>query len=149
MAMAGTPAAMVVGAYAETVGCTFTATMSGDQEAPTPTKATYKGTAKVTISLPANGLGTVCFEISVTGITLPAAAAHIHKGASGVAGPVVVPFTPPDASGKVSGCTTNVDPVLTTQIMQNPAGYYVNVHNKDFPGGVIRGQLVPSAASGS
>ena len=26
-------------------------------------------------------------------------------------------------------------------IRQNPEGYYFNVHNGDFPGGAVRGQL--------
>ena len=30
---------------------------------------------------------------------------------------------------------------LIKEIRQNPANYYVNVHNADFPDGAIRGQL--------
>jgi len=83
----------------------------------------------------------VCFTITVTGITLPATAAHIHVGEAGVAGDIVVPLAPPDEAGWAAGCTTGVDPVLIQTIADQPAGYYVNVHNADYPAGAVRGQL--------
>jgi hypothetical protein len=76
----------------------------------------------------------------VENITLPATAAHIHVGATGVAGPVVVALSAPDASGHASGCAT-ADHDLIKAIRQNPESYYVNVHNTDYPAGAVRGQL--------
>ena len=70
----------------------------------------------------------------------PAAAAHIHRGATGVAGPVVVPLTTPSASGQSSGCTS-VARTLVASILASPASFYVNVHTAEFPAGAIRGQL--------
>jgi CHRD domain len=84
--------------------------------------------------------GKVCYTISVQGIKLPATEAHIHKGAKGVNGNVVVTLQPPDQSGISGGCTA-VKPALSKQIQNNPANYYVNIHNKDFPEGAVRGQL--------
>jgi hypothetical protein len=84
------------------------------------------------------GQSEICFEITVSGIA-PATAAHIHVAPAGVAGPVVVPLTPP-TSGSSSGCVS-VDPGLIKAIRQNPSAYYVNVHNADFPAGAVRGQL--------
>jgi CHRD domain len=95
------------------------------------------GTASVAVN---PGLNMVCWEIAVQNITLPATAAHIHIAPVGVAGPVVVPLSPPDASGTSSGCAT-VDRMLAVAIVANPAAYYVNVHNADFPSGAVRGQL--------
>jgi hypothetical protein len=54
----------------------------------------------------------------------------------------VVPFESP-ASGSASGCVQGVDAGVISDILANPAGFYVNVHNPDFPGGAIRGQLTP------
>ena len=96
------------------------------------------GFAKVAINA---DTGQICFRISVANIA-PATASHIHEGGAGVAGPVVVPFTAPDADGFANGCV-DADPALAQAIIANPSGYYVNVHNADYPGGVVRGQLMP------
>jgi CHRD domain len=87
------------------------------------------------------GKGQLCFAVVVDDITLPAIAAHVHVGRAGVAGPIVVPITPPDADGTSAGCVTGVDAQLLRQIRRDPRQYYVNIHTTDFPGGAVRGQL--------
>ena len=82
----------------------------------------------------------VCYRLHAANITLPAVAAHIHRGAADVNGPVVVPFTPPQADGNSSGCTSS-DQALINEIVANAAGFYVNVHTKEHPAGAIRAQL--------
>jgi hypothetical protein len=86
------------------------------------------------------GQGQLCFTIQARNITLPAAAAHIHRGGAGEAGPIVVPLRTPNAQGQSSGCVT-VSRAIVSQILANRALYYVNVHTSDFPGGAVRGQL--------
>jgi hypothetical protein len=81
----------------------------------------------------------VCYTVHVVNIDSPTAA-HIHEGAVDVAGPVVVPFAAP--SGETStGCVTNLDATVVARIVDNPYGFYVNVHTSDFPDGAVRGQL--------
>ena len=78
----------------------------------------------------------VCWEIKVARVQT-IAAAHIHKGRPGTAGPVVVPF------GKVfkaKGCTTTTA-AIAAAIQRTPSAYYVNVHNAKYPAGALRGQL--------
>jgi hypothetical protein len=65
---------------------------------------------------------------------------HIHRGAAGVNGPVVVDFTSLLATGNV-GCVTVEDRHLLNDIRKHPSQYYINVHTGPFPGGAIRGQL--------
>lgn len=119
-------------------GRTFTMELTGAQEAPTPGDPDGSGTAVITIN---PGLGTVCWELSVTGITLPASGSHIHIAPTGMPGPIVVHLSAPDANGYASGCHEDVSRELLIDIMANPAGYYVNVHNSDYPLGALRGQL--------
>ena len=78
----------------------------------------------------------VCWEIKVSRVQT-IVAAHIHKGAPGVAGPVVVPF---GKIFKAKGCTTTTA-ATAAAIEKKPAAYYVNVHNAKYPGGALRGQL--------
>ena len=44
------------------------------------------------------------------------------------------------ASGCVAGDAIK-DPAVLGRIRRNPANFYINVHNADFPGGALRGQL--------
>jgi hypothetical protein len=96
-----------------------------------------KGTAILRIR---KDVGMVCYRLHAENVTLPTAAAHIHRGGAGVNGPVVVPFTAPGADGNSSGCAP-ADPALIDEILANPAGFYVNVHTKEHPAGAIRSQL--------
>ena len=82
----------------------------------------------------------VCYRLHAENVTLPTVAAHIHRGATGVNGPVVVPFTAPGANGLSSGCQS-ATPALIDEILGNPAGFYVNVHTTEHPAGAIRAQL--------
>jgi hypothetical protein len=83
--------------------------------------------------------GRVCYFLAVFRVA-PATAAHIHLAAQGTNGPIVVPLNPP-TNGTSSGCATAAVP-LVQNLIANPGQYYVNVHNAEYPGGAIRGQLV-------
>ncbi|WP_336977916.1 CHRD domain-containing protein [Altererythrobacter fulvus] len=82
--------------------------------------------------------GRLCYTLSVAGIATPTAA-HIHKGAPGAAGEAVLTLATPTYMQNQT-CTP-IDAALATDLIANPAAYYVNVHNAEFPGGAIRAQL--------
>jgi hypothetical protein len=94
------------------------------------------GSAAITFNV---GQATVCWELTWANIGEPAAG-HIHRAPAGVAGPVVIPLHNAANQLVASGCRT-ADPALIQEIIDNPAGFYVNLHNSDFPAGAIRGQL--------
>jgi CHRD domain len=123
-----------LGSVAAQAGRPFSTTLTGSAEIGGG-DPDGSGSASITLN---HGQGEICFELSVSGIA-PATAAHIHSAPAGVNGPVVVPLTPP-TSGFSSGCAS-ADPNLIKAIIQHPEDYYVNVHNVDFPGGALRGQL--------
>ena len=85
---------------------------------------------------------TVCFGISVTGLSTPTAA-HIHRGRRHQNGPIVVPLTAPTGGnpGASSLCVTRVSASLVSEIRRHPNRFYVDVHTTELPGGAIRGQL--------
>ena len=95
------------------------------------------GTAVVRIRKDA---GMVCYRLHAANITLPATAAHIHRGGATVSGPVVVPFTAPGADGNSSGCVATAGSLID-EITGNPPNFYVNVHTKEHPAGAMRAQL--------
>ena len=83
----------------------------------------------------------LCYGLTNRNIEDPAAA-HIHRGRTGVAGDIVVPLEQPSSGdpGASSACARVARP-LSRAILQNPNRYYVNVHTAGFPDGAIRGQL--------
>jgi len=102
-----------------------------------PAKGDPNGAGFVVVTFKA-AKGMACWEFKgVKGINAPNAA-HIHKGRSGVAGPVVIPL---GAAYKTKGCQA-AKKGLIEAIETNPNRYYVNIHNAKYPGGVLRGQLV-------
>lgn len=115
----------------------FTTTLSGSVEVPGPGDTDGSGTVEIDVNL---GQGEVCFDIKVANIAA-ATGAHIHEAPAGEAGPVVIPLTAPNETGVSKDCVKGVDKDLVKRIKDNPANFYVNVHNAEFPDGAIRGQL--------
>jgi hypothetical protein len=110
-------------------------TMTGAAEAPGPGAGKGAGTAEFSFD---GDKGQVCYTLTSKGTDTPTAA-HIHKGAMGVAGPPVVPLDAP-ISGSSKGCATVTAEVMSA-IVATPSDYYVNVHTAAFPKGALRGQL--------
>ncbi len=121
----------LTGTSDDSLGKSFTLDLKGTSE------PNAKGTAALRIRKDA---GVVCYRLHAESVTLPTTAAHIHRGAAGVNGPVIVPFTAPGANGNSSGCAT-APAAIIDEILANPPGYYVNVHTQEHPAGAIRSQL--------
>ena len=136
---------------------TFTATLSPANEVPpiTNTESTVTGNASITLVTAKDAAGnitsaTVTFVVNLTGFPAGSSVniAHIHEGANTCACPVVVNTSL--AAGEVSivnglasftKANITVDPAVAQRIINNPAGFYFNVHTTLNAGGVARGQL--------
>jgi hypothetical protein len=112
---------------------------SANESKPGPAGASAHGTFTVES-------GQVCYTVTATGLD-DAVAMHIHKGAAGVDGGIVIPLDQKKiGAGKT--CTKAAAAVLS-QVQANPAGFYLNVHTPAFPAGAVRGQLVAASSSSS
>ena len=111
----------------------FRGTLSSGAEVP-PVAGSGAGTAAVNFD-PATKQ--ITYNVTYTGLSGPAAAAHIHCGAAtGANAGVAVPFPKPDSP--ITGSATLTD----AQVADLEAGKcYVNVHTAANKGGEIRAQL--------
>jgi hypothetical protein len=122
---------------------TLVASLTGPAEVPGPGDADAFGAAEFRVDV---RKAKVCFTLVVLDLTLPTAAAHIHEGAEGVAGDIVVTLEAPveiagSGIGISSGCVGDQSKALLRNIKNNPDQFYCNVHTSDFPAGAVRGQL--------
>ncbi len=119
------------------------ATLTGFQETPAvATSATGNGWALVST----DG-STITYYVAYSGLSGPAVAAHIHTGAAGVAGGIILPLavstspmvgTLTVADFKASGAITTFAQAVAALQAGNT---YFNIHTAANPGGEIRGQI--------
>jgi hypothetical protein len=124
----------------------FQVALTPAEEVPAPKPTSASGTAVVVIYK-----DEIDYQLSaqnITGITM----AHIHNGAPGVAGPIVVTlFMPGSPTGTVNGIfasgtldASNLAGGVTLESLKtllNSGNAYVNVHTVANQPGEIRGQL--------
>ena len=113
------------------LGADVKVALSGANEVPAvKTSATGSGTITIADD------GAVSGSVSSTGVA--GTMAHIHEGAAGANGPVIVPLTKDGDTYKVPAGAKLTAPQLASFKAGN---LYVNVHSAANPGGEIRGQL--------
>ena len=112
--------------------------MNAAQEVPAPTGnvAGARGTFTATVSRTDTG-ATLNWQLTFTGLTGAAGAAHIHRAPQGQPGGVVVPLCGPCQS-PASG-SANVDASVLEALQTG--GTYMNVHTATNAPGEIRGQI--------
>ncbi|MDX1459004.1 MAG: CHRD domain-containing protein [Marinobacter sp.] len=96
---------------------------------------------------------TLCYVIQVENIQMvpvgEGMAAHIHEAAAGSNGAPIAMLAGPE-DGDAADCLTEGEegkfPTgeagIVKRILENPADFYINIHNPENPDGAIRGQLM-------
>ena len=147
------PAAPSTGAQA-----VFVAQLSPANENPAITNAEAggRGAAQIAFTVSRDSAGAVTggtasmtFQLAGFNQDTRITGAHIHRGAAGVNGPIVVntglsgvnTFPLSDGTGQYTAPDVAVDAATMQSILDNPAGWYFNVHSPLNPGGFARGQL--------
>ena len=119
----------------------FTATMKGSSESP---KGPSSASGTFTVEFKN---GQACYKMSVKGLGAFPVAAHIHRGAAGTNGPIVVDLlatsksTWKGTSPRVAQKCVPARTATVASIRRNPGNFYANVHTPKNPGGAARGQL--------
>ena len=116
----------------------LSASLLGENEVPTAGDPDAQGLALVWDTGVADEL---CYVVDQGGLSPLASMAHIHRGAEGVNGDVVVGLDLGAAGNTFAHCDRGLDTTLVGEILSAPAGFYVNVHNETFPAGALRGNL--------
>jgi hypothetical protein len=136
----------------------MTATLSPANEVPPIANAenTGRGAVQITFNVARDATGAITsgtadfhFQLSGFPSGTSIVAAHIHPGAAGVNGGIIVstglvatsPVTQSDGVMSFSATGISVPAATLQSIVNNPAAFYFNVHSPINPGGVARGQL--------
>ncbi len=134
----------------------MTATLLPSNEVPAIANAenTGHGAAQITLNVTRDGTGAITggtadfhFQLAGYPSSTTIIAAHIHPGAAGVNGAVLVntglvsPVTQTNGVMSFSATGVSVSATNLQNIVNNPAAFYFNVHSPTNPGGVSRGQL--------
>ena len=152
LAIAGLFVLLASAAQAQAQTITWTANLNGGQEIPVVVTGSV-GTATVTWN---TSTKTGTYRVDVYNMPVGTTASHIHVGAVGAGGPVVINFTVP--AGGISNDYGLSGTFACSDVVARPAqginscedfeqailldNAYVNVHSTVNAGGEIRGQLV-------
>ncbi len=109
-------------------------TLSGANEVP-PVNTSASGAGTIFVSADK----TISGAITTTGIT--GTAAHIHLGAAGTNGPVIVPLKKSGDGGWSVHPGTEITEAQFASFKRGEL--YINVHSDAYKAGEIRGQLIP------
>jgi hypothetical protein len=120
-------------------------TLNGTSQVP-PNASTGTGNVTGTFNSATNQLNLTIVFSNLNGGA--ASAAHIHNGAAGTNGPVIIPFAGfPAATSGTYNYSGFLSPANATALLAGNT--YVNIHDATFPGGEIRGQLSVSCVANS
>jgi len=95
--------------------------------------------------------GVLCVAMDVAGLPAGVTGAHVHDGAAGSAGPVLVDVGAPGRSiggeARWRDACSGVSDAVIERLAGAPDQHDANVHTAGFPDGAVRGQLAVASVS--
>lgn len=119
----------------------FFATLVGDEEVP-PVDSAAVGRAVATLDEDDR----LAVTVRTSGFTTPFLKAHLHHGARGVDGPIILTIRCNDRGTSCRAQSGPLDPTIVDALVAGET--YVNFHTAAFPDGEIRGQLLGTEQAG-
>jgi Cu/Zn superoxide dismutase len=113
----------------------FTARLNGAQEVPEVT-TDAQGVAMFSLDQRHN---TIFINAQFSNLSGPITGAHIHEGAPGENGGVVIDLSSFLIGNRLKGAVRDIDADAVAKMLNGD--YYINVHTAANPGGEIRGQI--------
>lgn len=124
---------------AAAVVITLPVNLDGASEFPGPGDADGSAVGTMTFDTDTN---TITWNITYTGIATPLTGFHIHPGAAGASGGILVGLGTATTGGPgtlVSSVVADAEDMAS--VTANFTNFYINIHNGPFAAGAIRGQL--------
>jgi CHRD domain len=130
----------------------FKLRLKPSQEVPPIKGLKADAVGNVTFDLERSGAGTITsgevifyFNYSFPG-AVTITGLHVHEAAKGTNGSIVIssgigPIADADGHGNITAIVTETSPATLQAILDNPRGYYVNLHTSVNSGGAMREQL--------
>lgn len=113
------------------------ATLTGALVVPGPGDPDGSGAASIELNAEK---GELCSTLTLSDIS-PPTAIHLHQAPQGQTGPVVLELPPPPEVAPPASVCVRVASDLARKLREDPAGYYLEVHTREFSDGAIRGQI--------
>jgi hypothetical protein len=132
----------------ELLGWDYAVEMSWEEEV-VPGQPNAEGGALLAVDEDANSVTVMAFYDEVNGPFRAAPGFHIHRGARGTNGPIVVTLATGADLDRGDGFwwttvrvpTSGPNAFDVSDLLDDPEAYYLNLHSNAYPAGAIRGQL--------
>ena len=92
-------------------------------------------------SIELNGeTGQLCLTLTLSAVG-PPTDVHLHQAPHGQTGPMVLAVPSPAEAAPPGPVCVAIARDVSKKLRDDPTGYYLEVHNREFPDGALRGQL--------